>query len=172
MSNNNFTTKENAVFIIDRIPSVLFKLQRFNLPTVTLGERLVSNRHTDYNIPGDKIFYDKIDLEFIVDEELENYQQALDWITAMRNPKSFAHRDFVSDAAVKILSNNKNPIKTYIFRDCYPSSLSEVNFDYTSEVEYTTCTLTLSYTYFVLEGTDESDEFNPSANGPRAGVFP
>ena len=88
-------------FGIHQLPKVEFFGTAVNLPGVTLG---VIQQPTPFkNIPimGDKIEYENLSLNFIVDEYLENYISLHNWLTGAGFPKERSqfstHRDITSN---------------------------------------------------------------------------
>ena len=121
---------------------------------------------------GDRLTYDNITIEFIVDEYLENYRSLHEWMTAIGFPKDrkqFA--DFranksntpsstqgvsqdigdvqpstASDAYLTLLSNKNNPILEVNFHNCYPVALGGLTYSQQeTDVEYMTTSATFSY---------------------------
>ena len=75
-------------FKMTKIPKVEFFVQTANIPGINLGTAVVPSPLYDYPVPGDKIQFQTLDLSFLVDENLENYRELHDWITAIAFPES------------------------------------------------------------------------------------
>jgi hypothetical protein len=57
-----------------------------------------------------------------------------------------------SDAALQILNSNYNVIKTVVFRECFPVSLSTLTFDsVASDVQYLSAQASFKYTFYTIE---------------------
>ena len=50
-----------------------------NIPGVTLGQASQYTPFVDIAVVGDKLAYDNFNMTFIVDEQLQNYQEMLNW---------------------------------------------------------------------------------------------
>ena len=74
----------------DRIPKVTWFCTNANVPGVTLGEAMYPTPMADIGITGDKLTFDTLNIQFIVDEEYQNYQELWDWITGIGFPKTHA----------------------------------------------------------------------------------
>ena len=100
------------------------------------------------NLPveGDTLTFESLSLSFIVDEDLQNYIEMYNWMTALGFPRDFSQfralQKPVEDASGKedskysdltiILHTNKsNPNYRVVFSDLFPTSLSSIQLDAT-----------------------------------------
>ena len=126
-----------------RLPSVQYFCQRISLPTVILGE---TNEPTPFmNIPveGDTLTFEAMSLSFIVDEDLLNYREIYDWMTALGFPREYgqfaalktessgSEQTKYSDLSIILHTNKSNPNYSIKFTDVFPTSLSSIQFDST-----------------------------------------
>jgi len=162
-------------FGIHQLPKVQFFTTSVNIPGINMGEAIFPTPFKDIPIMGDKLTYENLDITFIVDEFLENYQSLHEWMTAIgfpKNRKQFA--DFrsntsntpsgavnpsadrvgsptattalFSDANLIILSNKNNPLLSVDFHNLYPIALGALQFNNdASDVEYIIATASFSY---------------------------
>jgi len=75
-------------FNIIKLPKVEFFCTSINIPSITLGDTTQPTPLKDIPIPGDKVVYSGLSLDFLVDENLENYREIHGWITGMGFPKN------------------------------------------------------------------------------------
>ena len=75
-------------FGIHQLPKVEFFTVAANVPSITLGDALFPTPYKDITMMGDKITYDNLTINFVVDEYLENYISLHEWMTAIGFPKS------------------------------------------------------------------------------------
>lgn len=148
MSTDNLNLQNNFVFTFETISGVAYSTQSVQLPSITLGEAIVPNKAVDYSVPGDKLTFDKLNIRFLVDEDLDNYMQLYNWLMRMRNPETCERADEYSDCQLTVLNNNKNILKKFTFVDCFPILLDVLEFDYAAEAEPQSVSATISYTYF------------------------
>jgi len=96
---------------IDKIPTVEWFVTTCNVPGVSIGEALFPTPLIDIGLVGDKITYETLDVSFLVDEDLKNYQELHNWITDISFPIS--HASYAS--ATGVTQTNKDvatfPIK-------------------------------------------------------------
>ena len=74
-------------FGIHQLPKVEFFTVGANLPGINLGDAIFPPPFKDIPVMGDRLTYDNITIEFIVDEYLENYRSLHEWMTAIGFPK-------------------------------------------------------------------------------------
>jgi hypothetical protein len=88
--------------------------------------------------PGTKLDYSPLDIEFIVDEEMQTWKNMYNWFISIADPDGFEKRtvkeelqrsEHFSDATLTILSNLNNPLLRIQFRNLFPVSMGDINFD-------------------------------------------
>jgi len=72
----------------DRLPLITWFCTNANIPGVTLGEAQYPTPMSDMPLSGDKLTFDTLNIQFIVDEELRNYRELWEWIVGIGFPKS------------------------------------------------------------------------------------
>lgn len=148
-TNKNFLSPLGFQFTISKTPGVNYFVQSVNLPSLTLGNVDVPTPFKVLPFPGTRIDYGDLIITFRVDEELRNYKEIFDWITALGFPDNFEQyssiankaqgsgEGIVSDASLIILSSSKNPIVEVDFKNIYPYALTDLQFNTQSPgVEY------------------------------------
>ena len=75
-------------FILNQIPKVQFFVQTANIPGINLGEVVIPTPFKDIPYIGDKITYENLSVQFLVDEHLENYIELHNWMIGLGFPKS------------------------------------------------------------------------------------
>ena len=75
-------------FSILQLPKVQFFTTACNIPGISMGEAIFQTPFKDIPILPEKVSYETLNIEFLVDENLENYRELHDWITAIAFPES------------------------------------------------------------------------------------
>lgn len=126
-----------------RLPAVQYFCQRISLPTVVLGETHEASPFMNTALEGDTITYEAMSLSFIVDEDLQNYIEIYNWMTALGFPREYAQfaaletessgseNTKYSDLDIILHTNKSNPNYKINFTDVFPTSLSSIQFDST-----------------------------------------
>ena len=123
--------------------------------------------------PGDKINYGEVTVNFIVDENMENWTEMYTWmsqITSSTDPDKYrslvgANRkagepydgsgdpDAVfSDMTIVVTTAANNPNRYIRIQDAFPTSLGEITMDTTvaGGITYVTCTASFQFTTFEI----------------------
>ena len=79
-------------FGVIKLPKVEFFCTAANIPGISLGQASMPTPLKDIPIPGDKLDYDNLTIQFLVDENLENYREIHGWLTGLGFPKD--HEQF------------------------------------------------------------------------------
>jgi len=75
-------------FNIIKLPKVEFFCTSVNIPGITLGSTTQATSLIDIPIPGDTLTYGALNVDFLVDENLENYREIHGWLTGLGFPKN------------------------------------------------------------------------------------
>lgn len=130
-SNMNEAKINNFKFEIQGLGNFAFLVTDCNIPSMTMGEVIQPTPLIDRPVPGDKITYGELSVEYIVDEELRNWQEIHDWMTQLTFPstfKQFKSAEVYKDATLFVLSNSGNPIVEITFIDIFPVSNGDLQF--------------------------------------------
>jgi len=151
-------------FTITKASGISFYCQQANLPGITLGEPTFSTPFATNPVPGDALTYDSLQIQFLVDEEMLNYNVLYNWIVALGFPESYdQYVTFLagdttqydelaknySDATLEILDSNNNVVRTITFYDAFPTTLDSITFASTNEgVNYVVGSATFRFGHF------------------------
>ena len=70
-------------FSIVKLPKVEYFCTAANIPGITLGTATQETPLKQMPLPGDKLEYENLTLQFLVDENLENYRELHGWLTGL-----------------------------------------------------------------------------------------
>lgn len=165
LDNRNYMSPIGFTFSLARFPKVSFFSNKAALPQITLGTAGQSNYLKDIMHPGDRLEYGDFNIEFLVDEDMQNYTLIHNWMTGLgfpETPQQFKDvttsdgnvRDFklqYSDATLGILNSNYNTIANVKFWDLFPISLSTLEFTATdTDINYLVANVTFNYLYYQI----------------------
>ena len=156
----NYLSPVGFVISVSRLPNVEFFTQKVNIPSVSLiPSPQATPLHTLY-ATGDRLEYAELDLSFLVDESMNNYNEILSWMEGIGSPEKLKqYKDLdegddgvTSDITVIISNSAKNPNLKFTFTNCFPTGLSPVSLDVTgTDVFYPECNVTFRYDRFIFE---------------------
>jgi hypothetical protein len=126
--NLNKLYQSNFRFDLQRAPVFAQNAQSITLPSLTLGEAQQGTPLIDIPVPGDKLIYGELSIDFLVDEEIRGWMEIHNWMRSAGYPESTDEYDkqVYADAVLTILSNTMNPLIKVTYYDCYPTSLGEI----------------------------------------------
>ena len=134
-----------------RMPGVNYFCKRVNIPGITLGSSLLSNPFANIPIEGDTLIFEDLNVEFLVDEDLQNYLEIYNWLNSIGFPEKFEDynaqtENIKSDISIIVHTNKSNPNYQVTFKDVFPVSLSGISFDTDNTgLEPVICTVDLKY---------------------------
>ena len=88
VANRNFLSPVGFKFNLSKTPKVDFFSQSVSIPNISLGVAVQTTYLKDIPVPGDKMDYGDLDIEFFIDENLENYLQIEKWMRSLGFPES------------------------------------------------------------------------------------
>jgi hypothetical protein len=168
LGNRNFLSSSGFKFVLAKYPKVDFLSNTALIPAINLGVAFQPTYLKDIPIPGDKLTYDDFSLDFIVDEEMENYIIMHNWLKGLGFPESVEQYDDLlradpqspgisnansgqSDGTLIVYNSNFNPVVNVRFQGLFPVSLSTIDFDAKSEdTNYITANVTFKYTNYII----------------------
>mgnify|MGYP003121420256 FL=1 len=168
-------------FGIHQLPKVEFFTVSANLPGISSGTVTYATPFKDIPTMVEKLVYENLSINFIVDEYLENYISLHTWMVGIGFPdkrsqfstfrdvtsntpavsdtpsvdtvgRASPDRAMYSDAFLQILSNKNNPIVEVNFENMFPISLSALEFTQTAtDVEYMIATAEFAYQLYEIK---------------------
>ena len=175
LQNRNFLQPQGFRFQVARAPKVTFFGNSVNIPGIQLRTTIQTTPGLkDIELPGEIIDFEDLTLRFLVDEDLQNYQEIQNWIRGLGFPESLEEiydlqdettgtaRDgntgtmnLYSDGTLTILDAMQNENFKVKFSDLFPYSLSTINFDATlPDTEYFTAEVSFKYlNYTIVKGS-------------------
>lgn len=161
LENTNFMAPTGFRVAINRqrFPNLEFFAQSISHPSVNVSPTTVPFRTSDTFFPGDKIVYEDLQLNAILDENMTLYMEMFDWIKSfVENPLDqgatgiYRDRDKSQyDISVLVLNSHNNVIRTITYKDAFPSILGNIEFSSTTgDVQYITLPITFKYTTFTV----------------------
>lgn len=155
--------------MVANMPKVSYFCQSANVPPLTLGVAIQPTPLRDVPHPGEKLNYGELSLRFMVSEDLSNFMELYTWLVGLGHPMStdqfksyvqsqafrfpqianFSEGPQFSDATLLVLDANNNPTAQFNFVDCFPTSMSGMDFDISSGTAvYFQATVTFQYLYY------------------------
>ena len=167
IENRNFLVPTGFNFILNRAPKVSYFGSAVEIPSINLGVANFANYLKDIPLPGDKMEFSDFNLNFLVDENLENYMEIQHWMRGLGFPESLkeiydyqkespdikqpdkSQLNLYSDGTLTILDSNMRPKFKVIFENMFPYNLTTLEFDARqTDLEYFTAQVSFKYTIY------------------------
>ena len=97
-------------FNILKLPKVEYFCTSVNIPGISLGGTLTqATPLKDIPIPGDKLTYEPLSMTFMVDENLENFQEIHGWLIGLGFPRDYSEfRNLVASGSDRFPAKNQS----------------------------------------------------------------
>ena len=155
----NFFAPQNYKFSIERLPHVSYFTQEANIPGLSIQSVESPSPFRAIYRPGDQVSFDNLDITFLVDEDLRNYQEIFNWIVGLTYPDNFDQYanllegdGLYSDASLIVQDNSKTSNVEFKFKDIFPTSLGAISLDQKqTSVDYATSTVSFQVNSFTVQ---------------------
>ena len=166
-ANVNPLSPNGFKFNIAKLPDIEYFCQQVHIPGITFGDPILANPFANMPIPGDHLTYDTLEVQFLVDESMDNYISIYNWIVALGFPQTYQQyityinsqqsgvlselAKSYSTGTMQILNNTNNPVRTITFNDLFPISLETLQFQSTNQdVPYLVGQATFRFSYYTF----------------------
>ena len=170
-----------------KIPNVTYFLQGSGIPGISFGSpATISTPFKNIPETGDKLEWNDLEVNFIVDEDMDSWFEIWDWMIGIGFPENFEQyaklqgqselnnpllaNQFLggskirpekgkvtSDATLIILNSNNVPVREVTFKDIWPFSISDLAYDSKkTDIEYLTATAVFKYTIYSVRKIEQS----------------
>ena len=163
--------------LVKKLPNTKYFATGVNVPSVTVAEiQQPTNLGRNVIVPGDKINLGELTVNFIVDENMENWTELYTWMeqtTGSTDPEKFrslvgANRkadqpydgsgnydELYSDMTIVVTTAANNPNRYVRIQDAFPTSLGEITMDTTvaGGITYVTCNASFQFTSLEIAST-------------------
>lgn len=134
-------------FNIGRTPNVNYWMQSCILPSMQVEGGILPGMRRDIPVPGSKVEFENLIINFIVDENLENYFEVYKWFQDIQTAKHV--NEMVSDCSLHFLDGGNRVQRTIDFVGAYPLIMTELSLNSDdSDTVPVTCSVTFNYQYF------------------------
>ena len=98
-------------FNVLKLPKVEYFCTSVNLPGISLSDNYTQpTPFRDIPMPGEKLTYDRLALTFLVDENLENYQEIHGWLRGLGFPGGYDEFKTLLDSGTDRFPTSKNSV--------------------------------------------------------------
>ena len=171
--NKSILQKNNFRLLIDKVPTVEYFVRTANVPGISFSETPVATGiGLDAYFPGDKVEFETLNVTFLVDEDLENYQEMYNWMTQIVPVADSADYQRLTGSTMNTLgvsgsdqkgenlvsqitlvtNTNKNiPNRYFRFYDAFPISLGSLEMQSGSETAPVTCDIQFRFNFYEIK---------------------
>ena len=168
IQNRNFLSGVAFKFNLTKLPKVDFFSNSARIPELNLELAKQPSYLKNIDVPGERLTFGDLTLQFLVDENMENYIAVYDWLKGLGFPettKQFRElttdedgqrdqKEAFSDGTLRILNSNYREVAKVKFEDIFPISLTSLEFDATNtDIQYFTAQASFKYTIYKLSSS-------------------
>ena len=131
-----------------------FLCKAASIPSMTIGTIIVPFAGRQIKLAGDRTFDDWSmtivnDEDFLIRNAFERWNNAINGMAA--NVTSGDTRTYMKDARVDQLAKDGSVLRTYVFRDIFPTIVAAIPLSYDQGDTIEEFEVTLAYQYFEVE---------------------
>ena len=163
--NSSFLSGSHFQFAILGYPNLNFTVQGCNLPMIQTNPKEVATSAGFTHLAGDKLEYETLKVNFIVDESLNNWMEIFTWLRALApthmmdgqllNQYSNYPHPLYSSGTLFLLTNALNVNVTLTYSNLFPISLTGLQFStQDTEDRKLFATVTFAYDFYDISVSD------------------
>lgn len=153
MSDNLLTLKDFRIQFAGEasdLKPAAFLATNVVIPDLSIGDVPVPFRNGQAYVPGNRIEYSPLTIDFHVTENMDSYRQIVKWIQSNSEKRSTELR--YHDLVVSAVSSHLNPSVAWRFVNAFPTNASGFTLsNQTTETQYATISVTFRYDYYIIE---------------------
>ena len=109
-TSQDYASPTQFKFNILKLPKVEFFCTAVNIPGISLGGNISqATPLKDIPLPGDKLTYEPLSMTFMVDENLENFQEIHGWLVGLGFPRDYSEfRNLVASGDDRFPAKNQS----------------------------------------------------------------
>jgi hypothetical protein len=172
-TNINYLQPTSFKLVMDRknYPNLEFFCQTVTHPGMLMSSvEMPYQKITGVPFPGDKLTFNELSANIILDEDMQGYEEMYNWIrrlldTPQRESLSRTRTapPTYADITLHILSSHNNTTKQVQYKDCVPTSLGDISFESTSTGDaFITFNASFRFSYFELKSISSTGAVEPS----------
>ena len=168
ITNFNPLTQIGYNVLIARLPTLSFFTKSISLPSLTVENPPQANPFSSIHLPGDMPHWGSLSIDFIVDEDLRNYEEMFKWMVGVTFPETTDQwKELVgatntgfspgntniaySDISVQTLTSSKNANVMFTYHNCIPRSIGSIQLNTTdTDTEVVTCQAEFDFSHFTM----------------------
>ena len=173
IENRNFLSPIGFKFVLSDFPKVAYFAQSANIPGISINQveqPTVMGRTIPWDSHG--LNYEPLNLQFLIDEDLENYLILHNWMRGLSTGRTLAERTYLedkseekidtgkiltnvrSDGSLAVLNSNFQTNFFVTFENMFPVSLSALEFNATIDgTEYAVAQVSFRYDLYDIQDT-------------------
>ena len=154
-TSTNYLYQTFYKFQMRRLPKVNYFMQKVSLPDfASEGPIQQPTRYVSVKHPSKSVTFSDLTIEFLVDENLENWRELYDWMRTIYlvndydkfEPKTTTH---FTEGSILLLNSAMNVNKEVRFHNLLPISLSGIDFDSTdTDLSPRVATATFAFDFY------------------------
>ena len=130
----NYLSPSSFRVLIPRLPKITYFVQTCSVPSLNIGSMdLTYKGFPRMTHPSSLDLSDQLVINFIVDEDMENWREMYDWmhsiVPSSENEGGITANDIYSDIILLVFNSAKKLKKKLTFHRCYPVSLMSFEFN-------------------------------------------
>jgi len=162
LCSNNLLQPSGFKIIISKqdYPHVAFLAQSIQHPNMGINSvDLGYKRMQGVSFIGDAVEFGEVTIDVLLDEDLKVYGEIYNWMENMLeskhklnrgilyNPSDISLSDY-NDIRLQVLTSANNKNREFVYRNAFPVSLGDIQFNSTNSETFITCPMTFKFDYF------------------------
>jgi hypothetical protein len=133
----------------DKFEHVEYFCQQAAIPTLSFTPDSPMYKNYEHYVAGDTIRYSPFNIQFVVDEDMQNYLEMFNWFKRIQDGDDINNE--IHDGVLLIYTNKGKLNKSVRFKGLMPQIMGELMFSTQESDSPITCNVDFAYTGFEFE---------------------
>lgn len=130
MNNRNILRNKFLLVFNEEKFNLQNEVLKCNLPSLALNSiDVIRNKGLGYKLSGDTLIYGDVVVTFVLNEDMSNYLNFVEWMFQLRDPVNGDIQDVPIQATLQLYNVFGRVAREFEFEDIRPEFISEVNFE-------------------------------------------
>lgn len=151
---------DRFLFKSDVLPSINFRLISAPIPGINITNTRVGAKSPQmFSVPGYGIEFSPLSMVFVVDEDLNNWLEAVQWVKRVTQSDDITQEGVMGLASLVVLDSDYKSALECQFQDCVPVNVGDIDLTVNEETTYITTTMTIEFSQYRLKGKNFETEW-------------
>ena len=153
----NVTKTNRFLFAMTGFRELSYRVQAAAIGSLNIGSSPFPTSHADLSVPSNKIDFSPLSIRILLSENFDEWMDTVKWSFDITKINA-SHLETVQEGALIVLNANNVPVMSVTYHALAPISITDIDFDLTSEESSPTFDLTMTFDTYTVKNLITGEE--------------